>query len=69
MLFRSYCGGDDYISGLVSFAENFSELTCETCGKVDFSVGRNTKGWIKTTCEEHKTSENFNFNYPELKNI
>lgn len=45
-----YRGGDEYISGLVSFAESISYRVCEDCGK----PGKATRfGWIRTTCLEH----------------
>ena len=44
-------GANDYIRGLISFAENMSYKICEVCGK----PGRpNSKGWISTLCEEHR---------------
>lgn len=46
-----YSGGDDYISGLVSMAESMSGAICEECGKPGTTGG---KGWIRTTCEEHR---------------
>lgn len=43
-----YTGGDEHISGLVSFAETISLRTCEMCG----SPGRQTKkGWVRTLCK------------------
>lgn len=43
-----YNGGDEYINGLVAFAETIANKTCETCG----SPGRQTKcGWIRTMCK------------------
>ena len=45
-----YNGGDDYISGLVSMAESWAGLSCETCG----APGKSREGgWIKTLCDEH----------------
>lgn len=45
-----YDGGDEYVSGIITMAENMSAVTCEQCG----SPGelRNT-GWNATLCEEH----------------
>ena len=43
-----YYGGDDYIDGLVSFAESFSYRICEQCGSTT-GVGQ-TSGWIYTIC-------------------
>lgn len=46
-----YSGGDDYIRGVVSMAEEMSYRTCEECG----APGTTDKGgWIRTLCEEHK---------------
>jgi hypothetical protein len=43
-----YTGGDDYISGMVSFAESLTAVTCEECGNVGKSRGG---GWIHTYCD------------------
>ena len=51
-----YRGGDDYVQALVSFAESISYRTCEVCGRMDDTVGRNRNGWIRTTCIEHAKS-------------
>ena len=45
-----YSGGDDYIRGLVSFAEGMTGCTCEECGKPG---RRSTGGWVTVRCEEH----------------
>lgn len=45
-----YSGGDDYIDGLVRFAEAMTETTCEVCGNK--GKIRDT-GWIQTLCDEH----------------
>lgn len=44
-----YCGGDEYIEGLVSMAESISYRICEKCG----NPGSTNKddGWISTLCE------------------
>ena len=45
-----YEGGDEYIQGLVSFAESMSAQTCEECaapGKIY------TNGWHKVLCVDH----------------
>lgn len=47
-----YDGGDDYIRGIVSFAESLSYMICEQCGKMDETVSRNSKGWIQTRCSD-----------------
>lgn len=43
-------GGDEYTSGMISFAESMSLKICETCGKPG---KRHGTGWIKTSCDEH----------------
>jgi len=41
-------GGDDYVDGLVSMAENMSYKICEACG----NPGKpNDGGWIVTLCD------------------
>ena len=46
-----YCGGDNYIRGLVDMAENMSGVMCEVCG----SPGWRRRGsWFRTLCEEHR---------------
>lgn len=45
-----YRGGDEYIRGLVSFAESMSYRVCEDCGKPGTVGGR---GWIRTLCSDH----------------
>lgn len=45
-----YSGGDEYIHGLVSFAEGMTGCTCEECGNPG---RRSTGGWIQVRCEEH----------------
>ena len=45
-----YCGGDEYIHGLVSMAEAMSYQICEICGN---KGEPNKEGWIKTTCKLH----------------
>jgi len=43
-----FSGGDDYVDGLISMAENMSYKTCEACG----NPGKpNEGGWITTLCE------------------
>jgi hypothetical protein len=43
-----YSGGDDYIRGVASMAEEYSYKVCEVCG----SAGKPNKGgWITTLCE------------------
>jgi len=46
-----YNGGDDYISGMVTLAENLSQRTCDICG----APGQEREGpWIVTRCDAHK---------------
>lgn len=45
-----YQGGDDYVYGLVTFAEMMSESTCEVCG----DAGKSRGGpWVVTACDKH----------------
>ena len=58
-----YSGGDEYIRGMVDLAETLSYNICEECGKMNKEVGRNSKGWIVTTCKEHaRHVDDFNTN-------
>jgi hypothetical protein len=43
-----FSGGDDYIDGLVSMAEEYSYKICEVCGN---SGKPNKGGWITTLCD------------------
>ena len=43
-------GGDDYVDGLIVFAEAMSYLICEQCGSTDGVT--QTKGWIYTLCRQ-----------------
>ena len=46
-----YDGGDEYISGMVTIAEEWAACHCEECGK----PGRHRSGgWIRTLCDEHE---------------
>ena len=45
-----YDGGDEYISGMVAFAENVSGSICEVCGGP--AKLRDT-GWLVTLCDKH----------------
>lgn len=47
-----YQGGDDYISGAVSLAENLTEQLCEECGGLG---KRRSGGWIRTLCDFHES--------------
>lgn len=42
-------GGDEYIGGIISLAEDMSYDICENCG-TNQNVGR-TNGWIRSICE------------------
>ena len=58
-----YSGGDDYIRGIVDFAEELSYSICENCGMMNEEVGRNNQGWHVTTCRTHtRNIENFQTN-------
>jgi hypothetical protein len=46
-----YSGGDDYIDGVVRFAESISGKVCEVCGDTGHLSGR---GYISTKCVKHK---------------
>jgi hypothetical protein len=46
-----YRGGDEYVSGVIDFAENLSGRVCEDCGAPGRPTGR---GWIRTLCEQHQ---------------
>jgi hypothetical protein len=43
-----FSGGDDYVDGIVSMAEEYSYKVCEVCGN---SGKPNKGGWITTLCE------------------
>ena len=44
-----YSGGDEYIRGMIDFAESLSYNICENCGRFNEDVGR-TQGWIQSLC-------------------
>lgn len=48
-----YSGGDDYIRGAISMAEEMSYKICEICGNKGFP---NKKGWISTLCDSCRKS-------------
>ena len=54
-----YDGGNNYIDGMVSFAEAMSYKTCEFCGTTH-NVGQTNKGWIFTICKECIDTEKVN---------
>jgi hypothetical protein len=66
-----YSGGDDYVRGIVDFAEDLSYSICDVCGVMNEKVGRNPQGWHVTTCKDHANNvENFQTNGDdELNNI
>ena len=43
-----YTGGDDYVQGIVSLADEMSYKICEVCGN---SGKPNKGGWITTLCD------------------
>lgn len=45
-----FTGGNEYIEGMVSFAEHLSGYICEKCGSTEH-VGH-TQGWISTLCRK-----------------
>jgi len=44
-------GGDDYTHGIISMAEQMSQMLCEECGAPGESGGT---GWISTLCPTHR---------------
>lgn len=46
-----YNGGDEYVAGLVSFAEIMSIGICEFCG-TNQNVTKRMEGWIRHLCSE-----------------
>lgn len=46
-----YDGGDDYISGAVSLAEDLTGHLCEECG--GFGTRRHG-GWVRVLCDQHE---------------
>lgn len=42
---------NEYISGMISFAEYISYETCEVCGKKGCLCSKT--GWMKTLCKDH----------------
>lgn len=47
-----YYGGNEFIDGMVEFAETISGITCEVCGMPGTLEGPN---WFSTRCQEHKS--------------
>jgi hypothetical protein len=50
-----YEGGDEYIHGLVSMAESWADVACETCGGIGKRRGG---GWVRTLCDIHEAERN-----------
>lgn len=44
-------GGDQFVRGLVTMAEEWAHVTCEECGHPGES---RSGGWIRTLCDEHE---------------
>lgn len=44
-------GGDQFVRGLVTMAEEWASHSCEECGKPGES---RSGGWIRTLCDEHE---------------
>jgi hypothetical protein len=49
-----FSGGDDYVEGIVSMAEEMSYKICEVCGN---SGKPNKGGWITTLCNSCKNKD------------
>lgn len=49
-----YSGGDDYVQGVVSLADEMSYKICEVCGN---SGKPNKGGWITTLCDNCRGKE------------
>lgn len=50
-----YNGGDEFIGGVISAAENISAHTCEICG----NPGKlRSGGWMRTLCDKHAKEGN-----------
>jgi len=63
-------GGDKYTDAMIAFSESISSKTCEVCGRMDETVGRNLHGWSKTTCIEHtRDLTSFNYNNQVVRDI
>lgn len=42
-------GADEKVDGMIYYAENLADNTCQDCGTRE-DVGRTTKGWLSTIC-------------------
>lgn len=49
-----YNGGNEYIDGLVSFAESMSSIICENCGQPGKT---NDSGWRSTLCSQCRSNQ------------
>lgn len=50
-----YDGGDHQtVRDLVREAEDFANITCESCGSTEFVKKQNNRGWIYTSCDNCK---------------
>ncbi len=49
-----FSGGDDYVDGIVSMAEEYSYKVCEVCGN---SGKPNKGGWISTLCDKCRNKQ------------
>jgi hypothetical protein len=49
-----YSGGDDYVEGIISMAEEYSYKVCEVCGN---SGKPNKGGWISTLCNSCRNKD------------
>lgn len=50
-----FTGGDDYVEGVISMAEEYSYKICEVCGNAGTP---NKGGWITTLCESCRNETN-----------
>lgn len=51
-----YDGGNEFIAGMVHYAEMLSTTICDHCGSPDGQVWND--GWMKTRCVEHRHTTN-----------
>jgi hypothetical protein len=49
-----FSGGDDYVEGIISMAEEYSYKVCEVCGN---SGKPNKGGWITTLCNNCRNKD------------
>ena len=55
LCFYTY-GGDEYIDGMISFAESMSYRICTECGQRS-EKNENNRGWIYTLCSSCKENK------------